>query len=332
MIVAVCEGEPDAPPWRMTRRSLVLLLWSGFATAQPAAPGIRSFRIADSLTLDPRRVDLYGEPKMALRRDGMLAVMGGSALWVAVFDSMGRRQWAKSARGDMGMFDASRWNGDSLMIIDNFTDQIVSFGSGGALGSSREVPGFVRPKWNDRRRAPAYNTFDVAAVADDGMFIGTGRRPTRMGVYGPATVDASRQHVVSIDADGIIQKVLAVVTAGVKGDQWFVLADGRVLILRPKTDSLSLIAISPAGDTVFSRAIPKVRFTLAAVGGPDGTIWLTTGMGGKGMTHTAFDRTGAIIGRLDLPGDIRVAAGDARHLWVYDLRGTVKPIRRYTLR
>jgi hypothetical protein len=128
-----------------------------------------------------------------------------------------------------------------------------------------------------------------------------------------------------------VQVHLATVVNGAKGDMWSILPDGRVTIFRTDKDSLAFIGISPRGDTTFSRHLSKVRAVNNTVGGTDGTIWVSSTMGGKEFHHTAFDSRGIPIGHLSLATYLRITAGDARHIWVVDTRAQNRPITRYTV-
>src|SRR6185295_9727411 len=106
----------------------------------------------------------------------------------------------------------------------------------------------------------------------------------------------------------IIERQLAIVSNSPKGDRGFGLGDGRVVVARFGPDSLRVVAISADGDTVFKRGLPPAKTIFSVVGGPDGTIWVSTGSLASYATHTAFDQKGEIIGTLDLDGRTRVAA------------------------
>jgi hypothetical protein len=269
---------------------------------------------------------------MALRSDGSLAILArGSQL--AYFDSTGRQRWARSVRGDLYAVSAIGWNGDSLYLADNVIDQTLLVGSNGGVGRVIDSPDMIRPLWKERSTSTAYGAFDVLVRLENGSLIGTPRRPHRYGFYGPKkAADPNLVTVLRVNADGVIEHPLASGINPLKGDKWFALRDGRVVIARGSSDSLRLTTISPEGDTLFRRGLPSVKGVIGVVGGFDGTIWLSSTTPSQDITHTALDARGEIIGVVNLPNPFRVGAGDAKHLWVWDNRGANKPVFRYTLR
>lgn len=318
------------------KRYLTIISLNAIAASTVAAQTIPwkapTLRIVDSVRIDSEKEELYGQPVMALRGDGSIAIMG-KGYHLTYFDSTGRRRWTRTLRNQIGTVDALGWRGDSIYIFDNFGDQVVAVGSNGGVGGSVDWPDYVRPKWKDRLRMPAYGAIDVMASTSDGSLVGTPRNPHRLAVYGStARLDPSRVPVVRIDGDGIVQSFLGTVVNAAKGDVWSVLPDGRLIVFHPRKDSVDFIGISPSGDTVFSRVMPNVRAIMGSVGGPDGTVWVTSSMGGTTFVHTAFDANGVTIGRFELPNSFRLRAGDARHVWVIDTQGQAKPITRFTVR
>jgi len=290
-----------------------------------------ALRIVDSTRIDPSKEQFWGQAAMALRADGSIAIARGSTL--AYFDSLGRRRWGMDLRPDVRMIGTVGWKGDSITLIDNLTDQVLTVSSNGGVGDIVDFPDYVRPKWKDRKNMPAYGAFDVATMMPDGSLVGTPRRPHSLAVYGSTVKpDPTRVPVVRVDADGIVQTRMATLTVGPAGDVWSLLGDGRLVIIRAAKDSLSFIGISPHGDTTFSRKLPKVRAVFGSVGGPDGTIWVSYTLGGKEFFHSAFNTNGVEIGRIVLPQALRIGAGDARHVWVTDTRGQNKGVTRYTVR
>jgi hypothetical protein len=313
---------------RLTIGILIAVL-AGAADAQMKPWPAPALRIVDSSRVDPKLIEVYGPPLMALRPDGSIAVAGGGGK-LFYFDSTARRRrWMRSLSPDVRYIQGLTWKGDSIYVIDNVTDNALAVGSNGGVGDMIEFPDFVRPKWKDRRSMPAYGAIDVGSVVDSSL-VGAARRPHRMAVYGSsATADPGQVPVVRVDHTGIVQDQLA--TLVTKSDVWSVLSDGRLILFRASKDSFAFIGISPHGDTLFSRRLPKARAVFGSVGGPDGTIWVSYSLGGNEFYHAAFDARGNPIGRLSLPNNLRVGAGDARHLWVFEMRGSTRPITRYTV-
>ena len=304
---------------------------SSLASGQAVPWKAPAFRIVDSLRLDPKKEQPARDAQIALRSDGSIAVLGygGSIVYL---DSMGRRRWSRELGRDARWANVMNWRGDSLFVIDNAVQQAVAIGSNGGVGDAIEFPDFVRPTFRDRKKMTAYGAFQVTAVVDSTL-VGTPRRPHRMGMYGPSTkTDPAVVPIVRANYDGIVQSLIASVRNEPKGDTWSILSDGRVVILRPTGDSLTLVAISPRADTIFTRKLPKTRVVFGSVGGPDGTIWVSASAGGKEFTHTAFDARGIPIGQVVLPAKYRLAAGDARHVWMLDTGGKERTAVRYTLR
>jgi dienelactone hydrolase len=325
------EYANEAVSWfRSTLKSTTGVVANAASAGVPSAD--RSLRIVDTVVVDTRRAELVGEPQMALRSDGSLAILAQGRQLV-YFDSAGRQRWARTPRGDVFVVSAIGWNGDSLYLADNVTDQTLLVASNGGVGRIIDSPDMIRPLWKDRGTSTAYGAFDVYVRLENGSLIGTPRRPHRFGFYGPKkAADPNIVTVVGVNADGIIEHQLASGINPLKGDKWFALPDGRVVIARGSADSLRLIAISPEGDTLFKRGLPSVKGVLGAVGGPDGTIWLSSTTPGQDITHTALDARGDVVGVVSLASPFRVGAGDAKHLWVWDNRGANKPVFRYTVR
>jgi hypothetical protein len=307
------------------------MLAASTARAQPVAWNAPLLRIADSIRIDPKKEQLLGDLRLAFRGDGTLAILGyGGQL--TYYDSTGKRRWRRELGREMRWATGINWRGDSLFVIDNAGDEALAVGANGGVGAFIEFPDFVRPQFKDRRTMPAYGAIDVAAVIDSSL-VGSARRAHSMGMYGTkSTSDPVVLPIVRIDYDGIVQNRIATVRNEPKGDNWSILQDGRVVILHPVGDSVALISISSRGDTVFSRKLPKPRGIIASVGGPDGTIWVTATAGGRELTHTAFDARGNPIGKLVLPSSQRIAAGSARQVWAYEIKGQAKMFTRYSLR
>ena len=312
---------------------LGLVLGARVTAAQTTPWAAPQFRIVDSIHLDTKKVQINGRDRpMALRADGSIAILGaGPELFY--FDSTGRFKWNRRLWPDVRYPSAISWKGDSVFVIDNSADQILAVGANGGIGDLVDFPDIVRPTFKNRRSLAAYGAFDVVTIVDSTL-VGTGRKPHRVGMYGPNTkVDPSVLPVLRVNVDGIVQAHLATVVNAPKGDVWSILPDGRVTIFRTSKDSLAFIGISPRGDTIFSRHLPKVRAVFSnAIGGGDGTIWVSTSIGTNEFYHTAFDARGIPIGRLTLPNYLRVTAGDARQIWVVDTRAQSRPISRYTVR
>jgi len=318
-----------------TMRSIFLLglaLAARTTAAQTIPWPAPELRIVDSVRVDAKKAQINGRDlAMALRVDGSIAILGaGPELFL--LDSIGRLKWKRKLWPDMRYPNAISWRGDSVFVIDNAADQILAVGSNGGIGDLIDFPDYVRPTLRNRRSLAAYGAFDVVAIVDSTL-VGTGRRPRRMGMYGPNTkADPSVLPVLRANVDGIVQVHLATVVNASKGDVWSILPDGRVTIFRTDKDSLAFIGISPRGDTTFSRHLSKVRAVFGnAVGSNDGTIWVSTSMGGNEFYHTAFDARGIPLGRLRLANYLRVMAGDARHVWAVDTRGQSRSITRYTV-
>jgi hypothetical protein len=315
-------------------RTLCIFLLAGAHTvgAQTVPWAAPNLRIVDSLRLDPKKENFSGrELPVALRADGSIAILGyGAELFY--FDSTGRRKWKRELFPDMRYPNAIAWKGDSIMVIDNFADQVMAVGSNGGVGELFDFPDYVRPTFKNRKSLAAYGAFDVVTIVDSTL-IGTGRRPHRMAVYGPNTKpDPTRLPVLRATHDGIVQTHLGTVVNAPKGDVWSILQDGRLIVFHDDKDSLAFIAVSPRGDTIFSRHLPKVRAVFGnIVGGTDGTIWVASTVGGMEFYHTAFDAKGNAIGRLTTPNFFRINAADARHVWMYDTRGANRPLIRYTV-
>jgi|SRR5689334_16867663 len=252
---------------------LVLLLVARVSAAQTVPWAAPTLRIVDSIRIDPRKENVNGrELPMALRADGSIAILGyGPELFY--FDSTGRRKWKRQLWPDMRYPNGVVWKGDSLIVIDNAADQILAVASNGGVGDIIDFPDYVRPTFKNRKSLAAYGAFDVVTVIDSTM-IGTGRRPHRLAVYGPNTKeDPTRLPVLRANYDGIVQSNLGTVVNAPRGDVWSILQDGRLIVFHADKDSLAFIAVSPRGDTIFSRHLPKVRAVFSnTVGGPDGTI------------------------------------------------------------
>ena len=288
-----------------------------------------TLKIIDSVRFESRKEGVNGVPTMALRADGSLAVVGAGAQ-LAYFDSTARRKWIRHLYPDVRWIAGINWNGDSIHVFDNATDQVLAIGANGGVGDLFDFPDFVRPQWKDRRTMPAYGALDVVAIVDSSL-IGTPRRPHTLGMYGTSVKpDPTRKPVLRVNHDGILQANLGTIVD--RSDVWSILPDGRMIVFRQAKDSLSLIGISPRGDTLFARRLPKVRVVFGATGGPTDTFWVSYSLGGTDFHHTLFDAKGIALGRVTLPSSVRIGAGDARHLWVYDARPQTKPIIRYTLR
>jgi hypothetical protein len=317
-------------------RSLFILglaLGARAVAAQTVPWPAPELRLVDSVHIDTKKVQINGRDlPMALRADGSIAILG-SGPELFLFDSTGRLKWKRRLWPDMRYPNAISWKGDSVFVIDNAADQILAVGANGGVGDLIDFPDIVRPSFKNRRSLAAYGAFDVVAILDSTL-VGTGRRPHRVGMYGPNTkVDPSFLPVLRVNFDGIVQSHLATVVNAAKGDIWTILPDGRVIIFRTDKDSLAFVGISPRGDTIFSRHLAKVRSVFSnATGDNVGTIWVSTSMGGKEFYHTAFDARGTPIGRLILPTHLRITAGDARHLWVVDTRAQSRSIIRYTVK
>jgi hypothetical protein len=314
-------------------RLLGLLLAARSAAAQTVPWPARELRIVDSVRLDTKKAQISGRDlPMALRADGSIAILGrGPELFYV--DSTGRYKWSRKLWPDMRFPNALSWKGDSIYVIDNATDQMLAVGSNGGVGDIVDFPDIVRPPFKNRRSLPAYGALDVAVIIDSTL-IGTGRTPRSMGMYGPKTKqDPTRVPVLRTNFDGIVQVHLATVVNAPRGDVWSILPDGRLTVFRTDKDSLAFIGISPRGDTTFSRRLPKVRAVFSnAVGGNDGSIWVSTSIGSNEFYHTLFDANGKTLGRLVLANYLRVTAGDARHVWVVDTRGQERKITRYTVK
>ena len=201
------------------------------------------------------------------------------------------------------------------------------------MGDLFDFPDYVRPTFKNRKSLGAYGAFDVATIVDS-LLIGTGRRPRLTGIYGPKTkADPTRLPVVATNHDGIVQSNLGTVINAPKGDVWSILEDGRLIVFHADKDSLAFIAVSARGDTIFSRHLPNVRAVFGeAVGGTDGTIWVSSSTGGTGFYHTLFDARGVALGRIVTTNFFRISAGDAHHVWLYDTRGAGRPLVRYTVK
>jgi hypothetical protein len=312
---------------------LLLALAGPLASAQTVPWAAPALRIVDSLRIDPKAQNFIGrEVPMALRADGSVAILGYGAE-LLYFDSTGRQKWKRQLWPDLRNPNAIAWKGDSIVVIDNVSDQVLAVGSNGGVGDLIEFPDFIRPTFKNRRSLAAYGAFDVVTLIDSTM-IGTARRPHRMGLYGPNTkADPKQLPVLSANYDGIVQHSLGTVMNAPKGDVWTILQDGRLIVFHDDKDSLAFIAVSPTGDTIFSRHLPKLRGVFnKAVGGPDGMIWITGTLGGPEFYHTVFDSKGSALGRFVTANYFRIGAGDARHVWIYDTRGPNRPLTRYTLR
>jgi hypothetical protein len=311
---------------------LILVALTRAAAGQTVPWAAPSLRIVDSIRIDPKKENLNGrELPMALRADGSIAILGyGPELFY--FDSTGRRKWKRQLWPDLRYPNALVWKRDSIIVIDNAADQILAVGSNGGVGDLIEFPDYVRPTFKNRRTLAAYGAFDVATVIDSTL-IGTGRRPHRLVVYGPNTKsEPNRLPVLRANYDGIVQTSLGTVVNAPRGDVWTILQDGRLIVFHDDKDSLAFIAVSPRGDTIFSRHLPKLRAVFGnAVGGTDGTIWVSGSIGGVEFHHTVFDARGNALGRFTTPNYFRIGAGDARHVWIYDTRGANRPLTRYTV-
>ena len=306
---------------------------TGAASAQNTPWAAPTLRIVDSLRIDTKKLQIDGRDfPMALRADGSIAILGwGAELFY--FDSTGKRRWMRELRPDMRYPNAIAWKRDSLVVIDNGADQILTVSVNGGVGDIIDFPDYVRPAFKDRRTLAAYGAFDVATVVDSTL-VGTGRRPHRMMMYGPNTKpDPTRLPVLRATYDGIVQSNLGTVVNAPKGDVWSILQDGRLVTFHADKDSLAFIAVSPRGDTIFSRHLPNVRAVFSgAVGGTDGTIWVSSTVGGDVFYHTVFDAKGVAIGRITTENHFRVGAGDARQVWLIDTHGAGRMLTRYTLR
>ena len=310
--------------------SILSIIAGSAAAQQPAQWNAPLLRVVDSIGINTQKEDLYGQPMMALRRDGSMALASYGRL--VLFDSLGRRRWVRDVGRDVRYIAALTWRDDSLVVIDNNRDYALLVGSNGGVGDLVEFPDFVRPLWKDRKTMPAYGALDVMTMVDT-FFIGTPRRAHQLGFYGGvASAKPAETPVVRVNYDGIIQTRLGtVLITPPKGDVMSVLPDGRLIVFRPVGDSTAFVAISPMGDTLFNRRLSKVRVVFGAIGGPDGTIWVTSSQGGNVFTHTAFDARGIPMGRVELPSRLRAGAGDASHLWVFEARQAKSSIVRYTL-
>lgn len=329
----VASGVSSYVLLRMRRLHVMLFFaLSRAAFGQNTAWKAPPLRIVDSVRVDVSKEQLGGLSAMALRGDGSIAIVGRGGQLV-YFDSLAKRRWTRNLRPDVRMVESASWKGDSIILIDNLTDQVLAVGSNGGVGDILDFPDYVRPPWKDRKTMPAYGVLTVVAALADGSLVGTPRRPHKLAVYGSTTKpDPTRLPVLRVNADGIVQTNMATVIVGPKGDVWTLQNDGRLFLFRDAKDSLAFIAISPRGDTTFSRKVSKVRAVYGSVGGPDGTVWVSYTLGGNVFYHTVFDAKGVELGSITLPNTLRVGAGDARHLWVYEMRGQNKTITRYTLR
>ena len=329
------EYANEAASWfRSTLRPVVVANGSGSGSGSGGGGGGGAagleLRVVDTVAIDARKAELNGDPQMAMRADGSLAIYTRGRNLV-YFDTTGRKVWSRNLR-DIYVVSGIGWNGDSIYLADNYIDQTLLVGANGGIGRIIDSPDMIRPLWKERSTSPAYGEFEVAVRLEDGSLVGMPKQPHRFGFYGPKkAADPNIVPVLRVNADGIIERQLASVLNTVRGDKFYILRDGRVVVMR-QTDSVRVTAISSQGDTLFKRSLPPAKVIGGAVGGPDGTIWISTASLSQDITHTALNARGEVIGVLNLPGQFRVGAGDASHLWVWDNRGANKPVFRYTVR
>src|SRR4051812_47112090 len=203
-------------------RALMLSFAASAASAQVTAWNAPPLHIVDSIRVDANKEQLWGFSAMALRGDGSVAIIGRAGTLV-YFDSTGKRRWTRNLRPDVRYVENLTWKGDSIVLIDNLTDQLLAVGSNGGGGSIVDFPDYVRPLWKDRKTMPAYGALDVFAVLADGSLVGTPRRPHKLAVYGSTTKpDPTHIPVVRVNLDGIMQTAMATLMVGAKGDVWSV--------------------------------------------------------------------------------------------------------------
>lgn len=197
------------------------------------------------------------------------------------FDTTGKDlQWdlrvGRTNDADIGWVRRLGWIGrtDSMWVEDQMYGQVLVVDPAGKVQRGVEEPSWVRPRWAERRRYPLFTDMEWVGVYSDGTMLVLPRRPRAL--FDTPQYDRAMQHLLRVDADGIIRGTVARVPV-VEGrlqfrdgtqrrwqrvdffprHYWKASPDGQrvAVVTQSRTDSgaFRAVMLDANGDTVFAR-------------------------------------------------------------------------------